>query len=486
MYTARAMQQTPPACHQVPRWIPAALAALAAAWCVLRLCWLETSPPGLSMDEALAGLHVRCLAETGRSADGARWPLFPSGLGGGLYTPTYITALFGWTRLFGYSIGSIRGMNSAFSIVTIVGLWFLARQLAGSKTAWLVTLAACLSPWSFVLSRLGADAPIAPAFLVWGTFFFLRSSTMLSATLGGVFFSLAAYSYPPTRVQAPLLVLLLLFIVRKDLTPKRLFTFLAAGFVLSLPLLKRLADGTLLRRSEDLSIFTRSYVDSHRGALSRPVFMIKQVLENLHEHLRPSFLVFTGDPNLRHSTQRIGELGWLDTFALALAAAGIVLLICRSVFRAPAIEHRTDQSLWRIAVVAIVVGAFGILPAALCWEGLPHAYRSIGAYPAVALFTGVCLSACWNRWRLVPIVALALAVGQTAAFFPDYFGEYRSRASDAFDTKLRQAAEGHDKEGFERLARGYPALGFRYYLVQNFGHTCGSSTAEAKRILAAP
>ena len=40
------------------------------------------------------------------------------------------------------------------------------------------------------------------------------------------------------------------------------------------------------------------------------------------------------------------------------------------------------------------------LPAALTWEGIPHALRSIGAWPCVVLFTGAVLAGGWaaRRW----------------------------------------------------------------------------------------
>ena len=280
------------------------LIVLAIVWCALRFVGLDKVPPGLSTDEALAALHVECLAQTGQSADGKPWPMFASGLGGGSYTPAYLYGLYAWTRLFGISIVSIRGMTATLSILAIVGLWLLARHVADGRAARLTLVAAALSPWSFQLARLSTDAPMAPALLVWGVYLFLRSPRVAWAILGGITMALAAYTYPPVRVQMPLVVILLLVAERKRLRPARLVAFLASMFVVSLPLARRLLDGTLMGRSKALSILTADYVQAHRGQLSRPVFTVKQVMENLFEHLRPSYLFFTGDPNLRHSYHR--------------------------------------------------------------------------------------------------------------------------------------------------------------------------------------
>jgi hypothetical protein len=84
------------------------------------------------------------------------------------------------------------------------------------------------------------------------------------------------------------------------------------------------------------------------------------------------------------------------------------------------------------------------------------------------------------------VLVLGLAVAQTTFFFPYYFGAYTERSYQAFDGDLRRAAEQHDRAGFEKVAKPYSELAFRYYLVRNFGHTCESSRTEAQRILALP
>jgi 4-amino-4-deoxy-L-arabinose transferase-like glycosyltransferase len=457
------------------------LIALALGWCAMRFVGLGKSPFGLSTDETLAGLHVECLAQTGRSADGQRWPLFATGLDGGLYTPTYLYTLFAWTRLFGISVTSLRGLNAALSLLAIVGLWLLARRVADGRAARLTVVAAALSPWSFQLSRLGTDGPMAPMFLVWGVYLFLRSPRAPWAALGGVVMSLAAYTYPPLRVQMPLVAGLLLVVERKRLHPARLRAFLGSMIVVGLPLAWRLSDGTLMGRSKALSILGDDYVRGHRGQLQPLVFIVKQTMDNLFEHLRPSYLFFTGDANLRHSTQIMGELGWLDILALACFGLAVGAAISKA-FRQATVAGEPPSRLWLVAGCAVVAGAFGTLPAALCWEGLPHALRSMGAWPAVALFTGACLSAVWSRSRVVPVVALALALAQTAHFVPYYFRVYPKASYSAWGGELRAAAETGDPARFAGEARRYSDLEFRYYLMRNFGDTCVSSRERAEQI----
>lgn len=463
-------------------WIELALVALGVGWCVARLLGTETSPPGFTPDEAAAGLQAECLVETGRSADGVRWPLFTPGLGGGYFTPAYLYALVGWTKLFGNSIATVRTLGAAFALAATIGLVFLARRIAGATSARLVFVAAALSPWAFTLSRLGADAPVVPAFLVWGVYFLVRRDRVWAGPAGSALLAIAAYSYPPTRVQAPLLLAMLLLVQRPRPSKRTLAVVLGAFALVGLPLFVLIVNGTLTGRAKALSILTEEYVEQHRGVLPAPVFVLKQTLENLWEHLRPSYLFLTGDPNIRHSTQLIGELGWVDTLAVVVAVGAVVRSLARVLSGRHASLDRDDPRAWRIAGLCVLVAAFATLPAALCWEGLPHAYRSIGAYPAVSLFTACVLSVVWRRTRWFPVLVVIGALAQTAVFLPDYFGAYPARSADAFDAALRDAAERHDRATFDRLARSFPPMAFRYFLVRDFGLTCEQSAAEADRM----
>lgn len=459
------------------------LAVVALAWCVIRFAGLERAPAGASTDEALSGLHVQCFAETRASADGHRWPMFLKGLGGGGYTPAYFYSLFLWTRLFGISMTSIRAFSVFVSMLAMVGIALLTRLLAGSRAAFLAVVAAALSPWSFQLSRFGVDNPLAPTLLVWGVYCFLRSPRLGWAAAGGVLLSLAAYTYPPVRVQVALLTPFLLYLQRRTLGWARTGVFLGSLGIVSIPLVVRILDGTLVGRARALSIFTRDYIDANRGPLSPLAFLVKQIFENMFEHLRPSYLFFTGDPNIRHSTQIMGELGWLDILAVGCLAAAVTTLLARVYRRAP-IPQAPPSRNWLVAAGALVGAAFAVVPAALCWEGLPHSLRSITGWTAVALFTGAVLDVGWSRWKLIPVLAAGLAVAQTIHFVPYYFRHYPRASYNEWDGELRDAAASRDRRRFAAVARRYDPLGYRYYLVRYFGASCASSQEQAKLIAA--
>ena len=430
----------------------AILGAVAVGWCVMRFIGLEKVPLGADTDEMLTGLHVECLAQTGASADGVRWPLFPEGLGGGLYSPTYLYTLFAWTRIFGISIASLRALSAMFSVIAIVGLGLLARRVAGPRAGLLAMVAASLSPWSFQVARLAVDAPMAPALVVWGVYFFLRSPRVASALAGGVLLALGAYTYPPVRVLVPLLTILLLVIERRRLSAARLTAFLGAMAVVATPLMVRVLNGAVMGRAKALSIFSDDYVRDHSGPFRTWVFIPKQALENLFEHLRPSFLFFSGDANIRHSTQVMGELGWLDI--LALACVFITLAVA-------------DLSCVRVARVRRTVSIAGRLVAgcAIIAAWLRDASRGAllgGAAARVSIDGGMAGGRVVQRrgavGGLVALVARAGRGGGAGArsdgpLRPLLLHVYPKKSYEEWSGPLRKAAESRDPARFAAVAR---------------------------------
>jgi hypothetical protein len=423
------------------------------------------------MDEALGALHLQCLAQTGRSAHGVAWPLFADGLNGGFYTPTYLYSGLIWTHVFGFSIASVRAIAAVYSVATVIGLWKLARELGDDTSARLVALAAAISPWAFQFSRMAWDPPLGPAFMVWGAWAYLRSDKLAWRALAGLLLSLAMYSYPPLRVQVPLLLVLLLLGRRGR--PAAALSCCVTFLVVSLPLVFRSLDPRFSSRAASLSILTPDYVRD-RGGEHPLLFVISQVLDNVYEHLRPSYLFLTGDSSLRHSSQVIGELSVLDD----LAIVGLVVLIVRRFTRAEPPGTRRLPAL----VAGVLAGACGVLPAALTHEGLPHALRSIGAWPALALCTGTVLAALWTRYARAPWLIVGLAALQTLYFVPRYFGDYRVRARGEFQAELRDAAESHRLPQLAAAGRRKDEFQLRYFLIEDFGYGCDNSREPAARI----
>jgi 4-amino-4-deoxy-L-arabinose transferase-like glycosyltransferase len=462
------------------------LLAVAVALLGARFIGLERSPPGFYVDEFLGALHVICLSQTGHSSSGQAWPLFAEGGAGGFYTPVLLYLGAVWVRLFGPSIYSFRALAALAGVVTVLGATALAKRAGGPRFAFWTFVLACLSPWAFQFSRIAWDPPLYPAFLVWAVYFWLGARrTALEGALSGALFAGALYSYPPARIAGPLLFAALLVGTWSRLRWRQLAGFALCAIALLLPLAVRYGDPGFRGRGASLSIFSDEFVRANRGHWPPWFFFIRSLFDNVTAHFRPSFLFLGGDQNLRHSTQYFGELGLLDAFALTMGLAVIAAVVRERIdpnypgppdLRSGAGPGaRTLARYFGLAGVGILAG---ILPAALTWEAIPHALRSIGAWPFFSLLGGGLLVVAETRWPAVRPAGCAAAVLHASLMVFVYFGLYPSLAEGAFSSSLHDSFAGRSALSFgdkaSLISREQPE-GIRYYLIRSRKYDCTSS-----------
>ena len=505
----------------------ASLVVVGAVWLVIRFVGLDVAPHGFWMDEAWDAVQVMCLAENGHDADGKAWPLISNGLGGGSLPLTWTTQMVGWTRIFGTSIAAFRSLSAVWVVLSCAGLFAIGRTLlriapttqealTGNSSAaafpWLVCTAGLVSPWSFQFSRISWEQPLAPCFLVLAVLAMIRlklQGKIRWALVCGVGGAGSMITYPPLRVAVPLILayggLALLASNAPGISRCKfaigLGVFAVALVVAFSPIALQIARGIGTERMMNVSIFAPDWLKEHRGDMGSARYFLLTLFDNLWLHLRPSYLFGVGDPNLRHSAHLVGQLSPLDILAVFLAVAGFswtTLLGARQMTqrtapRWPRLDGR-EQMLVMVALSSIVAGMFATLPAALTWEGLPHALRAIGTWPFVALFSGAVLAIGWARLRWLPAVTAIVVVVYTCHFPPEYFRIYKNVDSNVFQRELSEAVEaGKVKAAWPRkawavrralqpFARVYDQHVLRYYLMHDGGLKCKESLEVYKRM----
>ena len=445
----------------------------------LRFVGLEHSPPGFYGDEFRGALHAICLGETGESAYGERWPLFVRGAGGGIYTPPFLYFSAGWAKLFGYSIASFRAIAAFFSVLTIAALYGWVRRTAGPEIAGWSAFVAALSPWSFQFSRIAWDPPLAPAFLMLALWAWSRARTLPAGVAAGALAALAMYAYPPMRIQAPLVFAALFAVERAAgrLRARAVLGFALSAGVVAIPLLLHTFTGELNQRGLAEAVFSPEYVNANRGADSPLVFIVKTTLANFAAHFAPGYLFFTGDANGRHSTQRIGELGFVEVLGVGI---GVMLIVERWLGRrARPPRERGDRNLGSAAAGRLLrLRAAGGDPAggALLHTGVPHALRSIGAWPFQAVVFGFLLSRfARNGARAVAVIG-AVAILHSAWFAHAYFVAYPKIDDRWFHGAIQRVLSGSDLESPRGAA---PRRGSRRRGIATSGSWPRDSTAGA-------
>ncbi|HEY5958048.1 MAG TPA: hypothetical protein VIV60_15905, partial [Polyangiaceae bacterium] len=501
-----------------------AIAILVVAWLVVRFCGLDVSPPGFWMDESWPASHAMCLAETGKNADGVPWPLYSNACGGGHHPLTLLAFDVAWLKFFGTSRAAFRAVAAFWIEVTCLGIFVLARDLAAivpdthERAAqakrvfpWLALTAAVISPWGFQFSRVAWEGPLAPAFMVLALMSLLRMrrSSLHSyrwAIACGLFCALSMSTYPPLRATVPLVMawvgsLLWLAgnsgLFRRQFT-KRLTVAAISTFVCLTPTLVMLWKGDINGRMNDVLVSNPTWVRDHRGIYDRNTFIIKTFLDNITAHLQPSYLFIHGDTNPRHSSQLIGELSPLDMLALAISAITLGVIAIR-ILRQRSDSVRLEpwnisaHSRWfiGIALAAVVCGFFGVLPSALTYESIPHALRSIGAWPFVALFTAAVLALAWRVCAWVPPVVALVTAGYSCYFLPAYFhtfdrvngGTYFPEITEA----IRRGRLAHPPKSVAAVVSedlGMIDEVLRYYLMHDGKMTCEQSAATLRELRA--
>jgi len=451
-----------------PTWV--ALIAIAVLATAMRFCRTSQAPPGFHWDEAAVSAQVICLEQSGRTLDGEHWPLMTPVLGGGYSTIAWLAPAVTWGKVAGESIGGMRSLAAACGALTVVGLFFVGLFATGSrKIGAYAALSAAISPWAFQFSRIAWDPAIAPTYLTWALALLLLATTSMAtqrrwvgwvAILGSaMLFAIACISYPPLRVQVPLVFVAFLAWKRayvRNHWPQAA-VFVAVFAVCSVQLWTLTQSGAIQGRFETLSVFSTSYWAAHEIA-SRSQIAIHGAwlfMKNIFAHFAPTYLFTSGDANLRHSTQSFGEWSWLD--ALALFGGAIVMA-----------RRRMRASGWMMFAMFGYVA--GLLPAALTWESVPHALRSFGAFPFLAVLVGTAIETIADvvpRIRsLVPVAATGVALVFCATFSYVFFLEYPERAGGAFDAPaVRLLADPQSKILQTDDAR-YPPLALRYYQLR--------------------
>lgn len=355
-----------------------------------RLWNLSDVPPGLYPDEAMNGNNALYVLESGD------FKVFYTENNGreGLY----INIIAGSLALFGNEPWAIRLVSAIFGILTVLGLFFLTRELSGrDEIALLAAFFLAVSFWHINFSRIGFRAIMAPFFLVWSMYFLwlvfrqdlsYRTKT-LAAVFGGVFFGLGFHTYIAYRL-APLLLAVPVLKIKKEGGFRFLGWFVLAALVAGLPLGIYFWQnpGDFLGRTSQISIF----------ASDSP---LKEFALNLAKTFG-SFWFF-GDVNARHNLPGSPHLWW---------PVGILFAI--GLFGRLTSTSNENSSRWFPRELFSLLWLWLILfslPVAFSSEGLPHALRSILMLPPALIFAAV------GFWQLAD--TLKAWLDKQAVLFPE-------------------------------------------------------------------
>ncbi len=364
--------------------ISLALIVIIAAF--FRLYNITQTPPGLYPDEAMDGTNAQEALATHNFK-----VFYPENNGReGLFMDIQALSI----TAFGNEPWALRIVSSIFGILTVLGLYFLAKILFKSKKEYAVKIALlsaflmATNFWHINFSRISFRAIMAPFFLVWAVYFILKSfdeEKYKSAIIAGIFYGLGFYSYIAFRAT-PLIIAVIFgyWLVKYPLSRKRLVKKFVVLFLVSLivfaPLgyyfVKHPAD--FMGRTTQVSIFSSASP-------------LKSLADNTIKTL--GMFNFAGDSNWRHNYSGAPELFFPVGIMFLIGIFFAIYCLIKN-FKLPSTSHPEVFSEGSRLPFYILLSWFitAMLPVVISNEGIPHALRSILMIPPViilAAFGGI-------------------------------------------------------------------------------------------------
>ena len=174
----------------------------------VRLWRFGSVPEGVNQDEAFAGYEAFCLLRDGMDTAGYRFPVYLTAWGSGMNAlETYLMLPF--VVRFGLKTWVIRLPQLLVGILSLPAAYGIAKRLRDETQALVTMLLLAICPWHVLLSRWGLESNLAPGFLLFGLYGFLRGlQDSRFFWLAGLCYGLALYAYATIWPFVPLLLAL--------------------------------------------------------------------------------------------------------------------------------------------------------------------------------------------------------------------------------------------------------------------------------------
>ncbi len=287
----------------------------------------------------------------------------------------------------------LRLVSALFGILTVLGLYFLAKELFNEKIALLSSFLLTVSFWHIDFSRIGFRAIMSPFFAVWAIYFLLRALRskryVLNSLIGGLFLGLGFYSYIAFRALPALVIIIwLIYWFKEPLSRKKII--LSALIFTSIAVIVFAPLGIY---------FVKNPQDFFGRTTQVSIFSSPAPLQYLGMNIIKTAGMFdvSGDWNWRHNYAGKSELFW---------PVGIMFIIgiifgLYNIFKKkndvissllPAEESTQLEMDTKISSFAfwvlflwLIIAA---LPVVVSNEGIPHALRSILLIPPAIILAG--------------------------------------------------------------------------------------------------
>lgn len=378
-------------------------------------------PSGLNQDEAFAAYDAWSIMSSGVDSAGYRYPVYLTAWGSGMNAlETYLMIPF--FAVFGTADWVVRLPQLIVGLLSVIAAYALAKRTVGDDLALCFMALLAICPWHIMLSRWALESNLAPGFILFGMYFFVRGMEnnrwlLLSALMYG----LSLYCYATIWPIVPLILLLQLVYARKKL---RFNLWTAASvvvlFLLALPLLLFLA-------------VNKGYMEEIcLPFMSIPKLVVMRSseisLQNIPENLQRLWLILFNQADGIYWNSG-GAFGTIYKLSLPFCILGAVLAVYRLIRKQASILDgfmliQLFSSILLAALVSVNINRVNIIFIPLLY------FTALGI-----LFICDLLG---KPAKLTLIAAYALMF---AGFTAYYFGQFPQTAQYYFNGGLKEALE---------------------------------------------
>jgi len=285
---------------------------------------LDSIPNGLYVDEATTGYNAYSLLKTGNDEYGKAIPIAMRFFGS--YSPplyTYLTIPV--VALKSLTVFATRFISAISGVLSVLIFFLLLESLNISKSKYTLLLGTFLfaiSPWLIFYSRAGYELGLDYFFFSTSVFIFwlaIKNPKFLIPAVA--LFSISTYAGHTQRILAPVFILSVLFIFRKELLSKKTMKYLLSGTVLGaiiqIPHLTILTTPAFLSKT---SLFYKDVVLSQAEKISNtlprlialPLAATREFFSQYLTYFSPRSLFFLPDTDPQRSIPELSVFySWL-------------------------------------------------------------------------------------------------------------------------------------------------------------------------------
>ena len=184
-----------------------AFAAILLLGTFARVYMFGSVPGDINQDEAFAGYNAFTLLHHAADSYGYRLPVYLTAWGSGMNAlESYLMIPF--VALFGMHVWVIRLPMLLVGLLSLVTVYFLVRRFSSERVALGATLLLAICPGHVMLSRWALESNLAPGFVLFGLFFFVKGLEKPKFLIASAaFYGLSLYAYATIWIAVPFIVL---------------------------------------------------------------------------------------------------------------------------------------------------------------------------------------------------------------------------------------------------------------------------------------